>query len=60
MSDDPPGYGSPYSWGEEQDYMERPRLRRETDAAYADRKSVTSLSAAIISNLSRVIHRWDY
>ncbi len=59
MAKDPPGY-QPYSWGEEQDYMERPRMRRETDAQWQDRKSVTSLSAAIISNLSRVIHRWDY
>ena len=60
MAKKTPGYREPYSWGEEQDYMERPRMRRETDVEWADRKSITSLSAAIISNLSRVIHRWDY
>lgn len=60
MANDPPGYGSPYSWAEEQEYMERPRMRRETDTDYAVRISITSCSATILSSLSRVIKRWDY
>ena len=59
MAHDPPGY-RPYTWAEEQDYIELPRRRSETDTDYAARKSLASLSAAIISSLQSVIRRWDY
>ena len=59
MPSDPPGY-RPYTWAEEQEYIELPRRRSETDTDYSVRRSVASLSAAILSSLQSVIHRWDY
>ena len=59
MAHDPPGYRS-YTWVEEQEYIELPRRRSETDTDYAVRQSIASLSAAIISSLQSVIRRWDY
>ena len=59
MAKDPPGY-RPYSWAEEQDYMERPRMRTETDVDYKTRQCVAALSAQIISSLRSVVHKWDY
>jgi hypothetical protein len=60
MPKDPPGYGEPYSWAENQDYIERPRMRGEGDTAYSVRRSIASLSAAIISSLQSHPYRRDY
>ena len=56
---DPPWHGD-YSWWENQDYIERPRMRRETDVNYSTRQSIASLSAAIISSLQSHVYRWEY
>ena len=60
MAKDPPGYGPPWSWWDEQDYIERPRMRSENDTQYSARKSLASLSAAIISSLQSHPYRRDY
>ena len=59
MAKNPPGY-SPYSWWEEQDYVELPQMRSESDVAYSTRKSMASLSRAIIISLQSVRLKWDY
>jgi hypothetical protein len=60
MATDPPGYGQPYTWIENQEYIERPRMRRETDVEYSVRVSVARLSAQIIASLQSSIHQRDY
>ena len=55
MRDFPPGTddndGWPYTWDECQDFIERPRMRRESDVAYATRLCVARLSREIRASL---------
>lgn len=60
MSSDPPGYGKPYTWRQNQEFFERPRMRRETDAEYSVRVSIAATSAAIIASLQSAVHRYEY
>ena len=50
----------PRTWLESQEFIERPRMMRETDAEYAHRRAIAMLSAEILASLSEIARkqRW--